>query len=113
MRQHGMEDDPKDDDMGTQGYTSGNVSEEEDNEWDYRDNDMAAQDIISSQRMAVSMDEPREARYMAGFIALQMSRMWGMFEAGEKRTIHAALKGNLACPYHNDLGMASYYHQVS
>ena len=35
----GMEDDPEDDDMGTQGYTSGNVSEEEDSEWDYRDND--------------------------------------------------------------------------
>ena len=89
--------------MGTQGYTSGNVSEEEDNEWDYRDNDMAARDIINSQRMAICMDEPREAQYMAGFIALQMSRLWGMFEAGEKRTIDAALKGAPACPYHNDL----------
>ena len=40
---------------------------------------------------------------MAGFIALQMSRMWGIFEAGEKRTIDAALRGAPACPYHNDL----------
>ena len=100
----GMEDDPKDDDMGTQGYTSGNVPEEEDNEWDYRDNDMAARDIINSQRMAICMDEPREAQYMAGFIALQMSRLWGMFAAGKKRTTDVALKGALACPYHNDLG---------
>ena len=50
------------------------------------------------------MDEPREAQCMAGFIALQMSRLWGMFEAGEKRTIDAALEGAPACPYHNDLG---------
>ena len=100
----GMEDDPEDDDMGTQGYTSGNVSEEEDNEWDYRGNDMAARDTINSQRMAICMDEPREAQYMAGFIALQMSRLWGVFEAGEKRAIDAALKGALACPYYNDLG---------
>ena len=71
----GMGDDPEDDDMGAQAYTSGNVSEEEDNEWDYRDNDMAARDIINSQRMAIRMDEPREAQYMAGFIALQMSRL--------------------------------------
>ena len=97
-RDGGMEDDPEDDDMGTQGYTSGNMSEEEDNEWDYRDNDMTARDIISSQRIAICLDEPREAQYMAGFIALQMSRMWGMFEAGEKR-----IRGARACPYHNDL----------
>ena len=79
-------------------------AEEKNNDWDYRDNDMAARDIINSQRMAICMDEPREAQYMAGFIALQMSRLWGMFEAGEKRTIDAALKGAIACPYHNDLG---------
>ena len=36
---------------------------------------------------------------MAGFIARQMSRLWGMFEAGDK----AALRGAPACPYHNDL----------
>ena len=29
---------------------------------------------------------------MAGFIALQMSRMLGMFEAGDKRTIDAPLR---------------------
>ena len=39
---------------------------------------------------------------MAGFIALQMSKMWGMFEGGEERTIDAALEGKLGCPYHND-----------
>ena len=102
-RDGGMEDDPEDDDMGTQGYTSGNVSEEEDNEWDYHNNDMAARDIIRSQRIAICMDEPREAQYMAGFIALQMSRMWGMFEAGEKRAMDAAIRGAQACPYHNNL----------
>ena len=100
----GMEDDPEDDDMGTQEDTSGYVSEEEDNEWNCRDNDMAARDIINSQRMAICMDEPREAQYMAGFIALQMSRLWGMFEAGEKRANDAALEGIALCPYHNDLG---------
>ena len=47
----------------------------------------------NSQQMAICLDEPREAQYMAGFIALQMSRMWGMFEAGDKRTIDAALRG--------------------
>ena len=26
---------------------------------------------------------------MAGFIALQMSKMWGMFEGGEERTMNA------------------------
>ena len=52
---------------GAQDCTSGNVSEEEDNEWDYRDNDLAARDIINSQRMAICMDEPREAQGMAGF----------------------------------------------
>ena len=100
----GMEDDPEDDEMGTQEDTSGHVSEEEDNEWNFGDNDMAARDIINSQRMAICMDEPREAQYMAGFIALQMSRLWGMFEAGEKRANDAALEGIAACPYHNDLG---------
>ena len=100
----GMEDDPEDDDMDTQGYTSGYMSEEEDGGWDFRDNDMAARDIINSQRMAICMDEPREAQYMAGFIALQMSRMWGMFEAGEKRTVEAAIEGTQSCPYHNDFG---------
>ena len=78
------------------------MSEEEDGGWQYRDNDLASRDIISSQRMAICLDEPREAQYMAGFIALQMSRMWGMFEGGEKRTIDAALEGKLGCPYHND-----------
>ena len=92
-----------DDEMGTQGYTSGNVSEEEKTEEEYRDNDMTARDIINSQQIAICLDEPREAQYMAGFIALQMSRMWGMFEAGDKRRIDAALRGTLACPYHNDL----------
>ena len=100
----GMEDDPEDDDMGTQEETSGYVSEEEDNEWNYRDNDMAARDIINCQNMAICMDEPREAQYMAGFIALQMSRLWGMFEAGEKRANDAALEGIASCPYHNNLG---------
>ena len=98
-----MDDDLDDDDMRTQGYTPGNLSEEEENEWDYRDNDMNARDIINSQRIAICLDEPQEAQYMAGFIALQMSRMWGMFEAGDKRTIDAALRGAPACPYHNDL----------
>ena len=83
----GMEDDPEDDEMGTQGYTSGDVSEEEDNEW--RDNDLAARDIINSQRMAICMDEPREAQYMAGFIALQMSRLWGMLARSEQLTPHS------------------------
>ena len=88
--------------MGTQGCTSGNVSEEEENAEDYRDNDMTARDIINFEQIAICLDEPREAQYMAGFIALQMSRMWGMFEAGDKRTIDAALKGAPACAYHND-----------
>ena len=39
-RGDGMDDDPDDDEMGTQGYTSGNVFEEEENEEDYCDNDM-------------------------------------------------------------------------
>ena len=98
------ENDPEADDMDTEGYTSGYMSEEEDGGWEYRDNDMASRDIINSQRMAICMDEPREAQYMAGFIALQMSKMWGMFEGGEKRTIDAALEGKHACPYHNDFG---------
>ena len=102
-RDGGVDDDPDDDDMGTQGYTPGNLSEEEDNEWDYRGNDMTARDIINSQRIAICLDEPREAQYMAGFIALQMSSMWGMFEAGDKRRTDAALRGAPACPYHNDL----------
>ena len=72
--------------------------------WEYRDNDMASRDIINSQRMAICLDEPREAQYMAGFIALQMSKMWGMFEGGEKRTIEAAVEGTISCPYHNDFG---------
>ena len=93
---------PEDDDMDTQGYTSGYMSVEEDGGWQYRDNDLASRDIINSQRMAICLDEPREAQYMAGFIALQMSKMWGMFEGGEKRTIDAALEGKLGCPYHND-----------
>ena len=38
---------------------------------------------------------------MAGFIALQMSIMWGMFE-GEERTLNAGLEGKPGCPYHND-----------
>ena len=86
----------------TPGHTSGNVSEEEGIEGEYRDADLTARDIISSQQIAVCLDEPREAQYMAGFIALQMSRMWGMFEAGDKRAIDAAIGGTLACPYHND-----------
>ena len=93
---------PEDDDMDTQGHTSGYMSEEEDGGWQYRDNDLASRDIINSQRMAICLDEPRKAQYMAGFIALQMSKMWGMFEGGEKRTIDAALEGKLGCPYHND-----------
>ena len=93
---------PEDDDMDTQGHTSGYMSEEEDGGWQYRDNDLASRDIINSQRMAICLDEPREAQYMAGFIALQMSKMWGMFEGGEKRTVDAALEGKLGCPYHND-----------
>ena len=56
------------------------------------------------KRMAICMDEPREAQYMAGFIALQMSRLWAMFEAGEKRAIDAALEAIPVRPYHNDLG---------
>ena len=71
---------PEEDDMDTQGYTSGYVS----------------------QRMAICLDEPREAQYMAGFIALQMSKMWGMFEGGEERTLNAGLEGKPGCPYHND-----------
>ena len=98
------ENDSEDDDMDTQGYTSGYMSEEEDGGWEYRDNDMASRDIINSQRMAICMDEPREAQYMEGFIALQMSKMWGMFKGGEKRTIDAALEGTISCPYHNDFG---------
>ena len=65
---------------------------------------MASRDIINSQRMAICLDEPREAQHMAGFIALQMSKMWGMFEGGEKRTIDAAIEGTISCPYHNDFG---------
>ena len=93
---------PEEDDMGTQGYTSIYMSEEEDGGWQYRDNDLTSRDIINTQRMAICLDEPREAQYMAGFIALQMSKMWGMFEGGEKRTVDAALEGKLGCPYHND-----------
>ena len=92
----------EDDDMDTQGYTSGYASEEEDSGWHYRDTDLASRDIISSQRMAICLDEPREAQYMAGFIALQMSKMWGMFEGGEERTMNARLEGREGCPYHND-----------
>ena len=88
--------------MGTQGYTSGYASEEEDSGWYYRDTDLASRDIINSQRMAICLDEPREAQYMAGFIALQMSKMWGMFEGGEERTMNATLEGRAGCPYHND-----------
>ena len=73
-RDDGMEDEPDDDEMGTQGYTSGNASEEEETEEEYRDNEMTARDIINSQQLAICLDEPREAQYMAGFIALQMSR---------------------------------------
>ena len=85
-RGDGMDDDPDDDEM---------VSEEEENEEDDRDsnNNMTVRDIINSQQISICLDEPREAQYMAGFIALQMSKMWGMFEAGDKRTIYAALKG--------------------
>ena len=92
----------EDDDMDTQGYTSGYASEEEDSGWHYRDTDLASRDIISSQRMAICLDEPREAQYMAGFIALQLSKMWGMFEGGEERTMNAGLEGRPGCPYHND-----------
>ena len=92
----------EDDDMDTQGYASGYASEEEDSGWHYRDTDLASRDIISSQRMAICLDEPREAQYMAGFIALQMSKMWGMFEGGEERTMNARLEGREGCPYHND-----------
>ena len=92
----------EDDDMDTQGYTSGYASDEDDSGWHYRDTDLASRDIISSQRMAICLDEPREAQYMAGFIAIQMSKMWGMFEGGEERTMNAALEGRVGCPYHND-----------
>ena len=68
----------------------------------YRDTDLTSRDIINSQRMAICLDEPREAQYMAGFIALQMSKMWGMFEGGEERTMNAGLEGKPGCPYHND-----------
>ena len=88
---------PEDDDMDTQGYTSGYVSEEEDSGWYYRDTDLASRDIINSQRMAICLDEPREAQYMAGFIALQMSKMWGMFEGGAERTLNAGLEGKPRC----------------
>ena len=57
---------PEDDDMDTQGYTSGYMSEEEDGGWQYRNNDFASGDIINSQRMAICLDEPREAQYMLG-----------------------------------------------
>ena len=83
----------EDDDMDAQGYTCGYASEEEDSGWHYRDTDLASRDIISSQRMAICLDEPREAQYMARFIALQMSKMWGMFEGGEERTMNARLEG--------------------
>ena len=96
------DDVPEEDDMDTQGYTSGYMSEEEDGGWQYRDNDLTSRDIINTQRMAICLDEPREAQYMAGFIALQMSKMWGIFEGGEKRTVDAALEGKPGCPYHND-----------
>ena len=92
----------EEDDMDTQGYTSGYASEEEDSGWYYRDTDLTSRDIINSQRMAICLDEPREAQYMAGFIALQMSKMWGMFEGGEERTMNARLEGRPGCPYHND-----------
>ena len=46
--------------------------------------------------MAICLDEPREAQYMAGFIALQLSKMWGMFEGGEERTMNAGLEGRAA-----------------
>ena len=92
----------EDDDMDTQGYTPGYASEEEDSGWYYRDTDLASRDIINSQWMAICLDEPREAQYMAGFIALQMSKMWGMFEGGEERTMNATLKKRAGCPYHND-----------
>ena len=95
------EDVPEEDDMDTQGYTSGYMSEEEDGGWQYRDTDLTSRDIINTQRMAICLDEPREAQYMAGFIALQMSKMWGMFEGGEKRAINAALEGKPGCPYPN------------
>ena len=64
----------------------------------YRDTDLTSRDIINSQRMAICLDEPREAQYMAGFIALQMSKMWGMFEGGEERTMNAELEGKPGCP---------------
>ena len=92
----------EEDDIDAQGYTSGYMSEEEDGSWQYRDNDLASRDIINTQQMVICLDEPREAQYMAGFIALQMSKMWGMFEGGEERTVNAALEGKLGCPYHND-----------
>ena len=57
----------------------------EDSGWHYRDTDLASRDIRSSQRMAICLDEPREAQYMAGFIALQMSKMWGMFGVNRQR----------------------------
>ena len=88
--------------MDTQGYTSGYASEEDDSGCNYRDTDLTSRDIINSQRMAICLDEPREAQYMAGFIALQMSKMWGMFEGGEERTMNAELEGRIGCPYHND-----------
>ena len=92
----------EDDDMDTQGYTSGYASEEDDSGCYYRDTDLTSRDIINSKRMAICLDEPREAQYMAGFIALQMSKMWGMFEGGEERTMNAELEGRPGCPYHND-----------
>ena len=46
------------------------------------DNDMASQDIVNSQRMAICLDEPREAQYMAGFIALQMSNITEVDQEG-------------------------------
>ena len=39
---------PEEDDMDTQGYTSGYMSEEEDGGWQYRDNDLASRDIINT-----------------------------------------------------------------
>ena len=91
----------EEDDMDTQGCTSG-YSEEDDSGWYYQDTDLASRDIINSQRMAICLDELREAQYMAGFIALQMSKMWGMFEGGEERTMNAGLEGRPGCPYHNN-----------
>ena len=110
----GMEDDPEDDDMGTQEETSGYVSEEEDNAWNYRDNDMAARDIINSQRMAICMDEPREAQYQGCGGCSRLARREQMMPRSKGLPrVHTTITWDTIPTLRRTIEMVPFYHPLN